>query len=444
MKILLPGDSVLKQIISKPPIGGNKYRLLKYCITEDVEQGILLYNTLTKSLKLLSKSEWDSLEGQTYLLESWDLVPEEFEDKKFLEQIVNLYALFNRKKSYIDNYTIFTTTSCNARCPYCFENGVAGENMNIETAEQLLEFILKKSSKRSISIRWFGGEPLVNTEIIEYLSKRLHDENIDFVSSMVSNGYLLNDEMILRAVNQWKLREIQITLDGTEEKYHAIKRYKNNDPNAYQKVLNNIDILLKQGVYVRIRLNLSEDNGEDLLHLIDSLNERFIDKKYLYIFCNTLFEKNGDKVKRRSDEKEKQLRLMQIRIMNKIHEYGLYKMNLKRRFQMSVCNANRGDSVTVLPNGMLGVCEHRLQDDYVGNLKNGELDAEVIKLYKMKTEDRKECLKCRAYLECNRQKKCDAVTEWCSEEKKSALIRDLQLRMLYEYQKFLDKGENER
>ena len=38
---------------------------------------------------------------------------------------------------------------------------------------------------------------------------------------MVSNGYLLNSEMILRAVEQWKLREIQITLDGTEEKYQA-------------------------------------------------------------------------------------------------------------------------------------------------------------------------------------------------------------------------------
>lgn len=66
------------------------YRLFRYILTKDVEEGKLLYNTVTGALILLEKSDgldiaslpaavdakWDALISMKYL------VPEDFDDKK--------------------------------------------------------------------------------------------------------------------------------------------------------------------------------------------------------------------------------------------------------------------------------------------------------------------------------------------------------------------------
>lgn len=55
---------------------------------------------------------------------------------------------------------------------------------------------------------------------------------------MVSNGYLFNPTLICEAVDVWKLRKIQITLDGTESVYEKIKQF--GDKQSFQKVIENI------------------------------------------------------------------------------------------------------------------------------------------------------------------------------------------------------------
>lgn len=51
---------------------------------------------------------------------------------------------------------------------------------------------------------------------------------------MTSNGYIFNDELVEKAKNEWKLKNIQITLDGTRDVYNKAKNYySENDSNIY-------------------------------------------------------------------------------------------------------------------------------------------------------------------------------------------------------------------
>ncbi|MBP3801509.1 MAG: 4Fe-4S cluster-binding domain-containing protein [Clostridia bacterium] len=66
---------------------------------------------------------------------------------------------------------IFTTLGCNANCYYCYENNLRNNKykMSKETADKIISLLIK-NNKKKISIGWFGGEPLYNEEIIDYIS----------------------------------------------------------------------------------------------------------------------------------------------------------------------------------------------------------------------------------------------------------------------------------
>ena len=61
----------------------------------------------------------------------------------------------------IENYTILTTTNCNARCFYCYESNLPHINMEETTAKRLVEYMIENKESNTLRRHWFGGEPLV-------------------------------------------------------------------------------------------------------------------------------------------------------------------------------------------------------------------------------------------------------------------------------------------
>ena len=89
-------------------------------------------------------------------------------------------------------FIIFTTTKCNAHCTYCYEEGIMAMTMIRKTAEDVAEYIMSHSNRdNEVRIRWFGGEPLMNTEAIRTIADRLNEEGVDFTSEIFTNGDLL-------------------------------------------------------------------------------------------------------------------------------------------------------------------------------------------------------------------------------------------------------------
>ena len=89
--------------------------------------------------------------------------------------------------------------------------------MNFECANKIVKFILEHKDVEKVNINWFGGEPLLNIPIIEYITEQLRKNRIHFKAIIITSGYYIDKVDIITLKEKWNVENIQITLDGTKE-----------------------------------------------------------------------------------------------------------------------------------------------------------------------------------------------------------------------------------
>ena len=162
----------------------NQYRLSKFVIYIDNQEGWILYNTATGSIVSI-KNEKDLYKSQEELIKMFFFVPQTFDEILWIKELRASYR-FMPKERIISGYTILTTMDCNARCFYCYEKGQPPITMSEKTANEVADFMIKSSSGTSLDIRWFGGEPLVNTTAIDIICDKMVTNGVPFKSSIIS------------------------------------------------------------------------------------------------------------------------------------------------------------------------------------------------------------------------------------------------------------------
>ena len=175
---------------------GESYRLLHYVVQQEVEEGLLLYNVLTKAIALLSPEEAGRMAENPAavpeLVTGWFAVPVLHDDRKLALEVRAVGKMLQNPPHGYRSFTIFTTTDCNARCFYCYEKGRSRIPMKEETAREVAAWILKHKKAGDIRLRWFGGEPLYNRPVMAIPANAfLAQETIDRISlpgSVVSIG----------------------------------------------------------------------------------------------------------------------------------------------------------------------------------------------------------------------------------------------------------------
>lgn len=436
MKTIIEKAKIIDKIIGKQNFNPKKeYRLLNFCIFE--EKNLLLYNNLTKELLALSKLENNLLKNINenlnhkliqHLISGWFIVPNDFDDVKFCEQIRNLAKVIN-SDTKLNSYDIFTTTACNARCFYCFEANTRPISMTTETADAVADYIIKNSHSGKNYIRWFGGEPLCNTKVIDIICKKLIGNNIEFVSHMTTNGYLF-DEKLLNNVDKWKLKRVQITLDGMTETYNRVKNYVYNDPNPFERVIKNIGLLLNKNIMVVVRLNMDLYNEKELYDVVNYLYKLYGQNKKFYIYAKALFENVGF-VKTQHDDLEKTLLNQKfLNLQNYISNIGCdLKYMLNNDIKTNQCMADSKRAVMISPEGNLGRCEHHPDDDFYGSVFNNEPRKPWDEYHPYLDK----CSKCPAYPSCIRLKNCPTRNSECDEFKQQLRINNIINAMLYTY-----------
>ena len=295
MKLLQNYASTLVGLLKdQRPRDGEPYRLMHFVVRQPVEEGLLLYNVLTRAVVLLSPEEARMIDENAAavpeLVAKWFAVPLSFDDRNLAREVRAVGKMLEKRPKGITGYTILTTTDCNANCFYCYEKGRRRIPMTGSTAQKVADFILRNSPGEKVHIRWFGGEPLYNKEVISLICGLLRDAKADYRSSMVSNGYLFDDETIAEAVSLWNLKKVQITLDGTEEVYNRSKAFIHAEGSPYRRVLENIHRLLQAGVRVNVRLNIDRHNADDLFDLVDILIARFGGNELFTVYSHSLFD----------------------------------------------------------------------------------------------------------------------------------------------------------
>ena len=213
-----PFDQLLKK---QKMVSGENYRPMYYVVEQPVDEGLLLYHTMTKAMLLLTPEEAETYKTNPtalpQLIEQWFLVPQSHDDRLLSRQMTEVAKMLEKTTDAITSYTILPTTDCNARCFYCYEMGRSRVPMSQETANKTADYIIRHCQGEKVSMNWFGGEPLYNKPAITTICQRLQESGIQYSSSMISNGYLFNDDTVKEAKELWHLKWVQITLDGTEQ-----------------------------------------------------------------------------------------------------------------------------------------------------------------------------------------------------------------------------------
>lgn len=313
----------------------------------------------------------------------------------------NFYARINNNHSKRQNelgISILTTTACNARCHYCFEKGITPVNMNDSTISDLNQFIKQKNVTK-INVTWFGGEPLVNSKVICSLSQFCRDNKIDYMSTMISNGYLI-DKYIDLIKNEWNVKRIQITLDGLEEEYNNVKKYIYQDPNPFDRIISNIQLLLDREIGVTIRLNFNQSNYCQILECIDYIYEKYGNHKKLFVYASHIFG-CGDAIHLKDGTN------LYLVIYKKLMEKGYVKSldDLRIIFNNTgYCFTTNKNHFVVNSDGNLYTCDHAVVDKAngcIGTLKDGITNMDNYRFWTKKYYPLKECNNCQYLFMCN-------------------------------------------
>lgn len=415
-------------------------RWSRYCVINHIADGTLIFNLLTRELILLTKEEFNSFLQLDYLKKNWFVLPDQYNEREIANFVKTLLTARQPKHKETTNYTIFTTTDCNARCFYCFEIGCKRTSMSCETAEKVVQHIKSHCGSKEVTIGWLGGEPLFNTKAIDLISAGLQRENIAFTSTMISNGYLFDDRTVNSAVESWKLRKVQITLDGTEQVYNKIKAYIYRDTNPFEVVMGNITRLLESGIRVDVRLNMDLYNAEDLQALVVDLARRFGGKKGFSVYAHHLFKGDVSNAELYTDDEWKK-RIAAMDLLNEsLEKYSLrQKVGIRKHFRLNHCMADSGKSITILPDGNVGLCDQCTDTGFIGHIDREGYDAAAVEGWRERMPEIPECSECFYYLDCIKIKKC--VTHGsCYPLFRQEKMKHIKRAMVCEYERWLKKA----
>jgi radical SAM protein with 4Fe4S-binding SPASM domain len=439
-----PFDQLLKKQKRRQ---GETYRLMNFVVEQPVEDGLLLYHTMTKALLLLSPEETvlyrQDRTALPLLVENWFLVPLSHDDRLLSRQMRDVARMLERTTDAITHYTILTTTDCNARCFYCYEMGRPRVLMSEETAQHTADYIIRHCQGKKVGINWFGGEPLYNKRVITLICQRLQAAGIDYTSTMITNGYLFNHETIREAVDLWHLDWVQISLDGTEKIYNRSKAYIYKDVNAYRRVIDNIHRLQAAGIKIRIRLNIDMYNADNLMELTEELHHEFSHTEGLCVYLHALFEEAAGSKAMHDEQKRAFIYQQMGEINKKLSEYGIAKPDkLDRKVMANACQADNDKCLVIMPSGHIGKCEHYIEDHFVGHIDHDDIDMDVVRLFKEQHDETETCATCPTYPLCIMLKLCQTSTR-CYPETQMERIQKVRRGMLKAYQKYLNHENDE-
>lgn len=451
MKILLEGDRNILKLLCKHIDKTCNYVPSKYLICLEVDEGVLLGNTLTGELVLLSQVEKEYFDRipQCYKDEFKDLivhhflVPELCDEFNIVNQLRSILLTKKKNEDTINHYNILPTTACNARCFYCYQSGTMQVSMDKEVADSLVEFIASHNNNKKVILSWFGGEPTLGCNRIDQICRKLDLYGVQFESDMISNGYLFDEKLVKKAKDIWKLMSIQITLDGSEQKYIETKQYIGVQENPYKRVLRNVDLLLDADIEVRLRLNIDAHNSKDILVLIDELVSRFNGRKKLHVYVWKLDEGKGYSPIHHTETEREELDLEFERIQGVLESRG-WPQIWNPRFPMLTlrsCMADDSSFIQCAPNGVLSKCEDKIFEHTVGNIKDGIINKEGIDWWSERVFF-EECRSCPLFPSCNRLlKNCPTKKAGCTSKYKARKIEEYHKLINNVYKKLKDTGK---
>ncbi len=370
--------------------------------------------------------------GYDELITAQFLVPENKDECAYYNQISSLMRTFGKKKG-IRTYTILPTLGCNARCIYCYEEGMKQVTMTDEIVEQTIRFILNTTEGDAVRLGWFGGEPLMFPGTIDRICEGMREAGIKYKSSMISNGSLITPEIIRKMKDDWNLKSIQVSMDGAEEDYIFRKNYR-TPHDYYHTVMDALSRMSEAGITVTVRCNVDEENWERIPRFLEDLKSGVTNKEKIGLYFGPLNDV-------RKSENDLSLWSKIVDAREEIVKAGFRASpfaSFHFHFRTNHCMAD-GSGVVIAPDGSLYPCEHCPPESRYGDVWNGITDEEARRDFCSVDQIREMCRACPFLPDCTGFSHCP-VQEFHCRELRHMMAIDALKRML---DRQAEKDDNE-
>ena len=188
--------------------------------------------------------------------------------------------LVKDRKTVVKALCLHIAHDCNLACKYCFaeEGEYHGRRalMSYEVGKKALDFLIANSgSRRNLEVDFFGGEPLMNWQVVKDLVAygREQEKKFDkhFRFTITTNGVLLNDE-VQEFCNK-EMDNVVLSMDGRKEVHDRMRPFRNGK-GSYDLIVPKFQKLAESRNQERyyIRGTFTRDNldfSNDILHYAD-------------------------------------------------------------------------------------------------------------------------------------------------------------------------------
>lgn len=310
---------------------------------------------------------------------------------------------------------------CNLACKYCFlgnndcakRSNFLMENMSAETADKAINFFIRQIKASGLDVEenkpvliFYGGEPMVNFEILEYAATRINElrekeqciRNIEM--SMVTNGLLLNEEKV-RRLHELGVA-IAISIDGFTEEANSMRVDVAGKP-VFSRILEKLDMCKAMGVDVSLSVTLSEEtikNTKDILKLVDTYGVKAFG-------FNIMMSSDTFVLPQSYNEAAAQFIIDEF---IELRERGIYEDRMMRKLKsfskaqvyFSDCAATTGGQIVIAPNGQVGICHGCLHNKqyFVAHIDDDDFvavkDKNFIEWSQLTPVNHEECMECPA------------------------------------------------
>lgn len=170
--------------------------------------------------------------------------------------------------------------TCNLNCSYCFasQGKYHGDRalMSFEVGKRALDFLIENSGSRTnLEVDFFGGEPLMNWDVVKELVKYARSQegpcHKNFRFTLTTNGMLIDDDVIDFANKE--MSNVVLSLDGRKEIHDRLRiDYAGNG--SYDRIVPKFQELVKsrggKNYYMRGTFtHTNPDFTKDIFHMAD-------------------------------------------------------------------------------------------------------------------------------------------------------------------------------
>lgn len=350
-------------------------------------------------------------------------VDEAISEIKYLIENKQLYTeeivIKNKIKPVVKAMCLNMAHDCNLKCEYCFasQGNFKGQRslMSYEVGQKAFDYLVKNSGSRvNLEVDFFGGEPLMNFDVIkklvDYARSLEKDNNKRFRFTITTNGVLLNDE-ISEYINE-NMDNVVLSIDGRKSVNDKMRKTL-NDKGSYDVIVNNFKKLVAnrkekdyfaRGTYTAYNLDFSED----VKHMRE-LGFEHISVEPVVTKPEEKYALTEEHVNILKEEYEKLAKMYVNDYKHKDKKFSFFHFNIELEggpciYKRSVgCGAGT-EYIAVTPEGEFYPCHQFVGETefIIGNVNDGITNDIVVgKFRNVSVNDKPTCKECWAKYYCS-------------------------------------------